>query len=71
LRKLSGYLKPGGRVAIIDFRLDAPEGPPKAARIAPEHVIGELNHAGYTLATQHRFLPNQYFLIFAPQESQS
>jgi ubiquinone/menaquinone biosynthesis C-methylase UbiE len=71
LRKLSGYLKPGGRVAIIDFRLDAPEGPPKAARIAPERVIRELNDAGYVFATQHRFLPNQYFLIFAAEESRS
>ena len=32
-RKLGGALKPGGRIAIIDFRLDSPEGPPKEARM--------------------------------------
>src|SRR5688572_19387623 len=66
-RNLRGSLKPGGQIAIIDFRLDSPEGPPKAARIAPERVISELKRAGYHLAAQHRFLPNQYFLVFQPE----
>ena len=65
-RKLRASLKPGGRIAIIDFRLDSPQGPPKAARIAPDRVIAELKGAGYTLAREHRFLPNQYFLVFRP-----
>jgi predicted methyltransferase len=65
-RKVQSYLKPGGRVAIIDFRLDSPEGPPRAARIAPEQVTAELKAAGYRLAKQHGFLPNQYYLVFEP-----
>jgi len=69
--KLRSSLKPGGRIAVIDFRLDSPEGPPKAARIAPERVIAELKGAGYSLATQHRFLPNQYFLVFQPEGNRS
>jgi ubiquinone/menaquinone biosynthesis C-methylase UbiE len=66
LRKLRASLKPGGSIAIIDFRMDSPEGPPQAARIAPEGVIAEFKGAGYTLAKEHRFLPNQYFLVFRP-----
>jgi SAM-dependent methyltransferase len=65
-RKLRASLTPGGRIAIIDFRLDSPDGPPEAARIAPERVIAELKGAGYTLEREHGFLPNQYFLIFKP-----
>ncbi len=63
-RQLQSSLKPGGRIAIIDFRMDSPVGPPKAARIAPEQVKDELKRAGYALAEEHAFLPNQFFLIF-------
>ena len=63
-RKLAGSLAPDGRLAIIDFRLDSPEGPPRAARIAPEQVKAELKRAGYELVQEHAFLPNQYFLVF-------
>jgi SAM-dependent methyltransferase len=66
-RNLRASLKPGSRIAIIDFRMDSPEGPPKAARIAPQRVIAELDGAGYRLAKEHDFLPNQYFLVFQPQ----
>jgi hypothetical protein len=39
-------------------------GPPKRTRIAAENVKAELVSAGYALAEEHRFLPNQYFLVF-------
>lgn len=68
-RKLRASLKPGARVAIIDFRMDAKDGPPKAARIAPERVKAELKTAGYELLQDHAFLPNQYFLVFRPAKS--
>jgi predicted methyltransferase len=66
-RALAGSLKPGGRLAVIDFRMDSPSGPPKSARVAPERVKAELASAGYALAEEHGFLPRQYFLIFTPR----
>jgi SAM-dependent methyltransferase len=66
-RNLRASLKSGGRIAVIDFRMDSPDGPPEAARIAPQRVIDELKAAGYGLAKQHDFLPNQYFLVFQPR----
>ena len=68
-RRLQNSLKPGGRVAVIDFRMDSPEGPPKSARIEPGRVKAEMERAGYVLAQEHAFLPNQYFLVFQAGKS--
>jgi SAM-dependent methyltransferase len=67
LRRLRGSLREAGRVAVIDFRMDAPIGPPVAGRIAPEQVKREFADAGYVLEREHGFLPYQYFLVFRPQ----
>jgi SAM-dependent methyltransferase len=64
--RLAGSLKPGARVAIIDFREDSSMGPPKRERIAPSRVKEELARAGYVPVEEHSFLPDQYFLIFKP-----
>jgi cyclopropane fatty-acyl-phospholipid synthase-like methyltransferase len=63
-RKLRNSLKPGGRLAVIDFREASAMGPPRGERIAPAQVRSELQRAGYTLVEEHGFLPNQFFLVF-------
>ncbi len=66
-RRTRDALTPGGRLAIIDFRLDAPMGPPKRHRVAPEQVKQELGRAGFELLQEHAFLPHQYFLVLRPR----
>jgi SAM-dependent methyltransferase len=63
-RKLRSSIKPGGRLAIIDFKLDSPSGPPKEFRFAPEKFKAELSAAGYRFKQQFDFLPRQNFLLF-------
>ena len=63
-RRLAKSMRPGGRVAIIDFKPDSPEGPPKEFRFPLEKFKSEMGEAGYKLTAQQDFLPRQQFLIF-------
>lgn len=63
-RELRKSLKPGARIAIVDFRKDAPDGPPAHFRFTPQQIEDEMKQAGYTLQSAHDFLPRQHFLIF-------
>ena len=65
MRKVRRVLKPGGRVAIIEYRPGATVvGPPPEMRLSSEQVKGELAASGFTLGKEYDFLPREYFLIF-------
>jgi SAM-dependent methyltransferase len=63
-KRLRASLKAGGRVAIIDYRPDAPQGPPKSHRIASARILSEMTSAGYRPVASHDFLPRQSFTVF-------
>ena len=67
-KRLRASLKPGGRVAIVDFRPDAPAGAPKHMRISAETITDEMKEAGYKPAASFDFLPRQNFLVFTPAD---
>jgi ubiquinone/menaquinone biosynthesis C-methylase UbiE len=61
---LKTLMKPGARLAIVDFKKESPEGPPLEFRFTPDQVTAELARAGFKLQTRHDFLPRQMFLIY-------
>jgi ubiquinone/menaquinone biosynthesis C-methylase UbiE len=63
-RNLAPSLKPGARVAVIDFRPEAPAGAPKHMRLPVSKVDEEMQVAGYERIASHDFLPRQYFLVY-------
>ncbi len=68
LRRLSQSLRPGGRIVNIDFHKRAlPVGPPIEHKVARETFLKDAAAAGLALASEHGFLPYQYFVVLTPQ----
>jgi len=66
--KVQLSLKPGGYLAVIEFRpdADAPGAMAPAAehRVSQATAISELKQAGFDFAYEERFLPHQWFVVF-------
>ena len=66
LRNIIPALKPGGKVAVIEFyRRELPVGPPLWARLSEKEAEEDFLKGSFKLEKQLTFLPYQYFLIFS------
>ena len=63
LKGLKKYLKPDGRIAIIDFSKDWPAGHEKMIYTV-ETLDGWMSAAGFKRVEKHDFLDNNFFVVY-------
>lgn len=65
-RKLRAGLAPGGRIAVIDYKLwsELPGAPPPERRLSRESLDEAMAASGLLLAKDHEFLPEQFFVEY-------
>lgn len=62
-KKLYDGLRSGGELYVVDFTLEAKNGPPAHHRLAPERVVEELQAAGFSARAIQEPLPEQYIVV--------
>ncbi len=62
-RALAAALRPGGKLAVVDFKLDSTRGPAREHRLAPDEILADLRNAGLTAVVSATALPDQYIVI--------
>ena len=64
LARLAARLRPGGRLANIDFHAgELPVGPPPDHKVSREAFLAAAAEAGLEVAEEHGLLPYQYFVV--------
>lgn len=72
LHRAARLLKPGGRLAILEWeKVEETAGPPVEERLTPEDVVADAEAAGLKPVEERSVTPTQYLRVFerAPQRA--
>lgn len=61
VRRISSYVKLGGKVAVIDFMKN---WPPSSIKFSPDDLKKWMSFAGFSLRGSHDFIQDEFFMIF-------
>ena len=64
VKGLAKYLKPSGRVVVIDFSEASWPSGHEAFKITPSQVTGWMSAAGFALDASHSFLATNFFHVY-------
>lgn len=68
LRALASRLRPGGRIANLDFHQgELPVGPGPDHKVSREEFLAAARAAGLEVVAEHGFLPYQYLFVLRPR----
>ena len=66
LNKIARLLRPGGRIAVIEWeKREDTEGPPTAERLAVEELLKDAEAAGLRLVEQRTLNDHHYLCVFS------
>ena len=69
MKHIRNSLKPGGRVALVEFRKEDPNVPIQPLhKMSLQEVRSELEPMGFKFQRSHEFLPWQHILIFTVEK---
>ena len=65
LKSVAGYLKPGGRIVVIEFNPgDSPHKAEPALIVSREQTAGWMADAGFVQGEDIRLFPDKYFVVY-------
>ena len=65
LKSVAGYLKPGGRIVVIEFNAgDSPHKDQPELVVSKEQAAGWMTDAGFVPGEDIRLFPDKYFVVY-------